>query len=388
MSGYQRLTREELYELVWSTPATKLGERFSLSGRGLAKLCARHEIPVPERGWWAKKAAGHNVKQPPLLPAKTRGIETVRLYVRDDFRQWLTTEERESFEKRLLEESTAPPPVVPEIDDSRHPLIIQARKKRRNQDGPVPLHLDIEVSDSVRDRAIRLATGLVNACENRGYSFKTKPESTNGVAAVHVFGQPIGIRIFEPPRRVPHPLTPAEAREKAVGRGSQIPEYDSVPSGELMILLDHTAGSERQSFSGGQKREIEAVLPDVLKTLIRIAMRLRADQNRRDQELRQRQEAAELRRREELQRQEEQARIVAERKRRRELLRDTANLHCARTLRELIAAVEQAASSEGVEEDALAEWVKHAKTVAESLNPVQRIVKALRDAQPSGQTTC
>lgn len=377
MSGYQQLTREELYELVWSTPATKLGERFSLSGRGLAKLCERHEIPVPERGWWAKKAAGHNLKRPPLLPAKTPGIETIQLYVRDDFRQWLTADEREFFEKRLLEESSAAPPVVPEADDSRHPLIVQSRKKRRNVDGPLPLHLNIAVSEPLRDRALRLATAFVNVCEARGYSFERQPDSTDGVAFLHVFGHPIGICIAEPPRRVPHVLTPAEAREKAVGRGWQIPEYDSVPSGELSIFLDHPADGERRSFSGGKEREIEAVLPDLLKSLIRIAMRLRAAENRRHEELRQRQEAAELRQREERRRQEEQARIAAEQKRRRQLFRDAANLRRAHTLLELIAAVEEIASSEGVDDDVLAEWLSHAQATVESLNPVRRIVKAL-----------
>jgi hypothetical protein len=386
MSGYQRLTREELYDLVWSTPATKLGERFSLSGRGLAKLCERHEIPVPERGWWAKKAAGHNVEKPPLLPAKTPGIETIDVYVRDDFRQWLTTEERDFFEKRLLEESSAPP-VIPEVDDSRHPLIVQSRRKRRNGDGPVPLHMHIAVSEPLRNRALRLATGLVNACEARGYTFERQPDATDGVAFVQVFGHPIGIWIVEPPQRVPHMLSPSEAREKAVGRGWQIPEYDSVPSGELSILLDHPADGERRSFSGGKEREIEAVLPDVLKSLIRIAMRLRAAKNRRDEELKQQQEAAALRQREERRRQEEQARIAAERKRRRELLRDAANFRRAHTLSELIAAVEEIASSEGVDQRVLAEWQSHANATAESLNPVPRIVKALLGVIDSGRTT-
>ena len=179
-----------------------------------------------------------------------------------------------------------------------------------------------------------------------------------------------------------HVLTSSEARQKAVGRGWEIPEYDYVPGGELSILLDHYAPSERRSFSGGKEREIEAVLPDVLKSLIRIAMRLKAEENRRDEELRQRQEAAEQRRREELRRQEEQARLVAERKHRRELLRDAVNLRRAQMLVELIAAVEEVASSEGVNASVLAEWVNHARTAVESLNPVQRIVKRLLDAPP------
>jgi hypothetical protein len=52
-----RLTRQELYEKMWSRPAIALAEEFGISGRGLGKICSRFEIPVPPRGYWAKLAA-------------------------------------------------------------------------------------------------------------------------------------------------------------------------------------------------------------------------------------------------------------------------------------------------------------------------------------------
>jgi hypothetical protein len=52
------LTRQELYERVWTTPVEALATELGLSGRGLGKLCARYDIPVPPRGYWAKKSAG------------------------------------------------------------------------------------------------------------------------------------------------------------------------------------------------------------------------------------------------------------------------------------------------------------------------------------------
>jgi hypothetical protein len=45
------ITREALYEQVWAEPISKIAARFNLSDRGLAKLCARYDIPVPPRGW-------------------------------------------------------------------------------------------------------------------------------------------------------------------------------------------------------------------------------------------------------------------------------------------------------------------------------------------------
>lgn len=41
------LKREDLYDLVWQTPMSRLAERFSLSGNGLAKICRRLEVPCP-----------------------------------------------------------------------------------------------------------------------------------------------------------------------------------------------------------------------------------------------------------------------------------------------------------------------------------------------------
>jgi len=60
------LTGQELYNRAWSTPLDRLARELGLSGRGLGKLCARCNIPVPPRGYWAKRAAGKRVSQPPL----------------------------------------------------------------------------------------------------------------------------------------------------------------------------------------------------------------------------------------------------------------------------------------------------------------------------------
>jgi hypothetical protein len=52
------LTREELYEKVWTTPMLTLAAEFGFSDRGLAKLCGRHRVPVPPRGYWARFQVG------------------------------------------------------------------------------------------------------------------------------------------------------------------------------------------------------------------------------------------------------------------------------------------------------------------------------------------
>lgn len=61
------LSREQLYELVWSKPMQHLAKDYGVSDRTMAKLCARKQVPVPPRGYWAKKSSGHKVVQPPLI---------------------------------------------------------------------------------------------------------------------------------------------------------------------------------------------------------------------------------------------------------------------------------------------------------------------------------
>jgi hypothetical protein len=66
----ERLNRKQLYDLVWSEPMKTLAARFGISDVALKKACTRVGIPTPERGYWAKKAAGKEMFQAafPLRP--------------------------------------------------------------------------------------------------------------------------------------------------------------------------------------------------------------------------------------------------------------------------------------------------------------------------------
>ena len=60
------LTREQLYELVWSKPMQHLAKDYGVSDRAMAKFCSRNQVPVPPRGYWAQKRSGQKVVRPPL----------------------------------------------------------------------------------------------------------------------------------------------------------------------------------------------------------------------------------------------------------------------------------------------------------------------------------
>ncbi len=59
----KRLSRKQLYELVWSEPMKILAPRFGISDVALKKVCARAEIPTPGLGHWAKKGARKSTSQ-------------------------------------------------------------------------------------------------------------------------------------------------------------------------------------------------------------------------------------------------------------------------------------------------------------------------------------
>jgi hypothetical protein len=62
----KRLSRQELYDLVWSGPMTTIAASYGISDVALKKKCAKAMIPTPERGYWAKKEAGKPTMQLPL----------------------------------------------------------------------------------------------------------------------------------------------------------------------------------------------------------------------------------------------------------------------------------------------------------------------------------
>jgi hypothetical protein len=62
------VTREELFEAVWSEPLTKLAARYNVSGSYLARVCDSLRVPRPDRGYWAKKEVGKAPPKPSLPP--------------------------------------------------------------------------------------------------------------------------------------------------------------------------------------------------------------------------------------------------------------------------------------------------------------------------------
>ncbi len=64
------VSRERLYEEIWSEPAMHLAEKYGVSGSFLARVCARLRVPRPRPGYWNKLSAGKAPPRPPLPEAE------------------------------------------------------------------------------------------------------------------------------------------------------------------------------------------------------------------------------------------------------------------------------------------------------------------------------
>src|SRR5689334_23229077 len=71
------MSRRELFDLVWSKPVTKVAADLGVSDVAIHKICNKHRIPVPGRGYWAKHAAGMRAKPPRFTELKDSALNRI-----------------------------------------------------------------------------------------------------------------------------------------------------------------------------------------------------------------------------------------------------------------------------------------------------------------------
>ncbi|UTM01028.1 hypothetical protein MID00_16245 [Alcaligenes sp. NLF5-7] len=69
-SDQKTITREQLYDAIWSEPAMHLAAKYGVSGSFLARVCDRLRVPRPRPGYWNKLAVGKAPPKPALPEAE------------------------------------------------------------------------------------------------------------------------------------------------------------------------------------------------------------------------------------------------------------------------------------------------------------------------------
>ena len=416
------LSREDLYELVWSKPMRDLAKDFGISDVGLAKRCRRLGIPVPGRGYWARVDAGQQPYRPKLPQRDPQRFDDGALTVapspnqpdvagtdgegnqgseceasiaqRDD--AWL--KEKLDFEE-LPENAIAVPTATrkwdPTIAQCRDGLEEAAKRlrvskkaaekaekwpewRKRTQwdeEGYEWRHVKdrgqrlwhthkavcFRVSLGTYKRALSIVNALALAAPARGFTVRKDEKEGRIVFAGH--DAEVQLRVTEPLESKTRPVTRYD------GKVEQEKYY--LPTGRLRITLQIGYG-EGPIVEDKDSRPLESQLNRVFSRIYRQVVKAWREERRHqafhrelEQEARQRAEAARLR--------EEREKAMAEARMRRRRLTSEANRWTqASRIRDYVAHIRTRASDRTGANGELSEWMDWALNVATRLDPTER----------------
>lgn len=173
------VTREELYQEVWQAPMTKVAEKYGVSSSYLARVCKQLSVPRPERGHWAKLAAGHKVIVPSLPEAKPdHDLTWCRSGVVDPTKNVISPEPLPIAERAARRKRNLPADATHKLVQGARELFLKGRETGNGYLKPYKWNLvDIITSAQQLDRALGIANTLFLEFENRGW--KVKLEASN-----------------------------------------------------------------------------------------------------------------------------------------------------------------------------------------------------------------
>lgn len=225
--------------------------------------------------------------------------------------------------------------------------------------------LQMAVTKDSMDRALRIAEGLVSACQDLG--LMTKSRAADADVAIELEGQSITFSITEKVTRSERHETPADRRkrERAPYFWDRRPQYDYHPTGWLTLRLDGYGDGTRMSWGDGKPQRLEDLLADAIAGAVRLAAIRRRRKEEADARQKAWQEAERLR--QEARRQHKQEQRRCER-----LFVEVELWRMAGRLRDYLAAEERAmveaekSIEPGSEQSAYVQWIA---LVADQLDP-------------------
>ena len=187
----------DLYKRVWEIPVTQLAKEFGLSDVGFAKICTKHNIPRPPRGYWARKAAGQRLQKAPL---PNRSSEEI-IEIRSNLSNQLNPAKDSKFLQHIECEQNSPPIVVAKSLRNPHPFVSQSAEilelcqpnDIRILEPTDKWCLDIRVSKNSLRRALRIMDALIKGLLERGFEVYQMDDSFK----VQIHGESMGFGISE-----------------------------------------------------------------------------------------------------------------------------------------------------------------------------------------------
>lgn len=358
----RKVTREELYWQVWTTPMSTLPPKYGLSDVGLAKICRKHQIPRPGRGYWAQLRAGKDPTRADLPKLPDDDGRPILILNRQSGRPVVS---QVVAEKAAKEKEPAQQIRVPERLVKPHPEVARAAGilRRANKNDRLLLvnwqtpHLDIKVTKASLPRALRIMDTVLKECQKRGYTvaiIKDTPHRT----MLTVIDQEVKLSLEEKVRATKHEPT----------RQWDWQRWDYHPTGQLQLKIDSVfLSGVRRTWADGKTQRVEDVLNDFMAGLVRAAEVLRKDAEEREERRRQH----ELEWQREL---EERRKRELEKKRAAELERQVDAWIKAKRMRAYVSALAKVESIQlpiDLDITLLSEWIEWARGYADQVDPLR-----------------
>lgn len=353
------LNRRDLYERIWSLPASKLAKEFGISDVGLAKVCRRHQIPRPPRGYWAQLAFGKPVRKATLPPLKDPALEEVRIFRHQFFAD---AAERGSPTVQATKF------LVPDSLDKPHPLVNDTRRQLRSakagEDKILPPDaecLQIRVSRDSLDRALRIFDAFIKNWKFLGGSVLVGKIGLCGkpTTEFELHGDSVPVELSEELDRI-------STQRADVCRNWKFRNCKYQATGRLVFKIDAYADAKRTRWADGKRHQLEDKLGAFAVGLIAILDAKKA--KRLDDECEARQKTAVAAVREAAVKRKE----LAE-QRRTKLLEDVAAWKKAGEIRSYLSAIRANLDTGNLrmtDEQKFAAWIDWATWYADCIDPL------------------
>lgn len=263
-------TRTEIFDLLWETPTTKVAKQLGISDVALTKWCAKHDIPKPPLGYWAKKEHGKPVPPKPTLSPWKDGNEPV--YCAHDLSLKPDPSPLPAELRSKLDAALAIHSVPVDADAALGPITRRTAKaldRKPDADGFIWGKSDtftVRISPGSKDRAIRILNVLESSLAAAGMKW-VQSEKSRGVVG-RFLDETVVFSVVETYTRTEH----IEKHPTYEWMNKRTYTYQFL--GDLKISIEGYYEG-RKSWSDGKTQRLEGKLPQVIEGFIAAAEAMR-----------------------------------------------------------------------------------------------------------------
>jgi hypothetical protein len=358
------ISRKDLYDLVWSKPASALAEEFGVSDVAIAKRCKKLGVPRPFRGYWAKIESGKKPRKPPLPPTADELFYEV-------------AGKPVGGSKRLPRQLSAFHPLATELLGAINGAKPDPEKRVRISQPTLP---NATVSKALAERTAQAFHVITTEAEARGIPFRKGQSSYDG----GFFRKGNDRLHLEFEEELTDKPAGGKRPRSAYSRGWQ--RDSRIPSGKLTISLkaDRYASRDATRWTEGDELSLEKILAQAVQEICRHFVDaqkrhaqevIEREKQRVESEERHKkwQEEEAVRRQEERKRKHAEAIDAVMRNRKDDLLKAAEWWRLHQAVQDFIRACEDRWRSSQVGDLApeQEEWLQWARTTAKALSPFE-----------------